>query len=276
MKDSTLIATRSRESRNLRGGYGTGGHSTGTRAKLALMTAALVVAGLSGCATGNFSIPGGTAHLDCQGDGATTVVLMAGMGDDTNVWGPFRATLGPDVRTCAWDYPGVGQSTGGTPMTASVAAAALDATLDAAEVDRPVVLVGHSIAGLTARLFVGLHPEAVSGVVLFDPTISSFAHKYDQTDFQPHWDGTVSSREVDTVTAWPDIPFEILRHDSDGHGDEVWEAADEAAWVAGQADFAGLAAGGVVSEVRDAGHYVYLDQPQTAADAVHRVLDQVE
>ncbi len=199
------------------------------------------------------------------------------MGDDANIWGPFRESLGPDVRTCAWDYPGVGQSTGvAGPMTASVAAAALHATLNAAEVDRPVVLVGHSIAGLTVRLFVGLHPEAVSGVALFDPTVPSFAHKYDRTDFQPHWDGTVSAREVDQVTAWPDIPFEILRHDSGGYRDEVWEVEDEDAWIAGQVDFAQLAPAGIVSEVRDAGHYVYLDQPRIAADAVLRILDQVD
>lgn len=243
---------------------------------LSLIPAALAVVALSGCASNTYSLEGGKAHLECRGAGSTTVVLMAGMGDDTNVWGSLRKTLGPEVRTCAWDYPGVGQSTGTAPMTASVAAAALDATLDAAEVDRPVVLVGHSIAGLTVRLFVGLHPDAVSGVVLFDPTVSSFAQKYDRTDFQPHWDGTVSSREVDEVTAWPDIPFEILRHDSGGHGDEVWETEDEAAWVAGQADFARLAPGGVVSEVRNAGHYVYLDQPQKAANAVQRVLAQIE
>ena len=31
-----------------------------------------------------------------------------------------------------------------------------------------------------------------------------------------------------------------------------------------------------VGEVEDAGHYVQVDQPQIAADAVHRVLSQVE
>lgn len=244
----------------------------------ALIASALAMLTLAGCATDTYnSVQGGQVHLDCQGDGATTVVLMAGMGDDSTVWAPFRETLGPDVRTCAWDYPGVGKTPGVGRITAGIAAASLNATLDAAGVDGPVVLVGHSIAGLTVRLFVGRFPDAVAGVVLFDPTVSSFAYRFDLTEFQPSWDGTVSSREVDKITAWPDIPFEILRHDSDVYAEQkMWDVEVEDAWIAGQADFARLAPAGVVTEVRGAGHNVYLDQPQIAADAVLRVLSQVE
>ncbi len=243
-----------------------------------ILIPALAVLALAGCGSNSdYPVMGGQAHLDCQGDGNTTVILMAGMGDDTTVWGPFRETLGPDIRTCAWDYPGVGESTGTYPMTAGVAAASLNATLDAAEIERPVVLVGHSIAGLTARLFVGQHPDDVAGVVLFDPTVSSFAHRFDLKEFQPSWDGATSSREVDRVIAWPDIPFEILRHDSDVYREQqMWDEEVEDAWIAGQADFAQLAPAGVVSEVKNAGHYVHLDQPRIAADAVLRVLSQID
>jgi pimeloyl-ACP methyl ester carboxylesterase len=246
--------------------------------RLIVVPALVAMFALSGCATGtDYAVMGGQAHLDCQGDGSTTVVLMAGMGDDSTTWQPFRDTLGPGVRTCAWDYPGVGESTGTSPMTAGVAAASLNATLAAAGIDDPVVLVGHSIAGLTVRLFVGQHPEDVAGVVLFDPTVSSFAWRYHFSQLAPAWDGAVSSREVDRITAWPDIPFEILRHDSDVYRDQrTWDAEVEDAWKEGQADFAGIAPAGVVYEVPDAGHYVHLDQPQIAADAVLRVLREVE
>lgn len=54
---------------------------------------------------------------------------MAGMGDDATIWAPFQKRLGPEVRTCAWDYPGAGQSTAAAGPIASVAAAALHATL---------------------------------------------------------------------------------------------------------------------------------------------------
>ena len=197
---------------------------------------------LAGCAAADsYPVTGGQAHLDCEGAGTTTVVLMAGLGDNTTVWGPFRETLGADVRTCAWDYPGVGGSTGKSPMTAGVAADALDETLAAAAIDRPLVLVGHSIAGLTVRLFVGQHPDDVAGVVLFDPTVSSYAHRY-AAEFQPAWNGAVSAQEVDAVTVWPDIPFEILRHDTSlSEAQELGDPEVEALWTAGQQAFAELA-----------------------------------
>jgi pimeloyl-ACP methyl ester carboxylesterase len=237
----------------------------------------LGVLALAGCsAADSYPVPGGQAHLDCEGTGTTTVVLMAGLGDDTTVWGPFRDTLGADIRTCAWDYPGVGKSTGKSPMTAGIAADALDETLTAAGIDRPVVLVGHSIAGLTVRLFVGQHPDDVAGVVLFDPTVSSYARRY-SAEFQPAWDGAVSAQEVDAVTVWPDIPFEILRHDTSvAEAQEMGDAEVEAVWTAGQRAFAELAPRGVVTEVIGAGHYVHFDEPQSGADAVLRVLNQVK
>ena len=160
-----------------------------------------------------YQVDGETAHLQCQGAGSPTLVFLGGKGFTTTTWAELRAALGPDVRTCAWDYPGVGHSTGAPMMTAARAASSLHGTLRAAKVPRPVILVGHSIAGLTTRLYVGEHPADVAGVVLFDPTVASFARMFDDKEFRPGWDGTTSAGQVEQVTAWPDIPFEILRHD---------------------------------------------------------------
>ena len=58
--------------------------------------------------------------------------FLGGMGSTTTTWADLRAALGPDVRTCAWDYPGVGHSTGAPMMTAARAASSLHGTLRAA------------------------------------------------------------------------------------------------------------------------------------------------
>ena len=105
-----------------------------------------------------YQVDGETAHLQCQGTGSPTLVFLGGMGFTTTTWNELRDALGPDVRTCAWDYPGVGHSTGAPMMTADLAASSLHGTLRAADVPLPVILVGHSIAGLTTRLYVGEHP----------------------------------------------------------------------------------------------------------------------
>jgi pimeloyl-ACP methyl ester carboxylesterase len=136
-----------------------------------------------------YQVDGETAHLQCEGSGSPTLVFLGGMGFPTTTWTELRAGLGPDVRSCAWDYPGVSHSTGASMMTAATAASSLHGTLRAADVPRPVVLVGHSIAGLTIRLYVGKHPHGVAGVVLFDPTVASFARMFDEEEFRPRWDG---------------------------------------------------------------------------------------
>jgi pimeloyl-ACP methyl ester carboxylesterase len=223
-----------------------------------------------------YQVDGETAHLQCQGAGSPTLVLLGGQGFTTTTWAKFRAALGPDVRTCAWDYPGVGHSTGAAMMTAARAASSLDGTLSAAKVPRPVMLVGHSIAGLTTRLYVGEHPADVAAVVLFDPTVASFARRFDDKEFRPGWDGTVSAEQVEQISAWPDIPFEILRHDPAVYATrKVWSATVEARWAADQDAFAALATNGTVRVVSGSGHNVYQDAQGVSIAAVRRVLGEV-
>lgn len=216
-----------------------------------------------------------TLHLQCAGTGSPTVMLLAGMGDNTTTWNELRTGLGPNVRTCAWDYPGTGWSTGATMMTAQRAADALDATLAAAGVPRPFVIVGHSIGGLTTRVFVGQHPDDVSGVVLFDPTVADFARMFDSETFRPGWDGTASANSADQVTAWPELPFRILRHDPavyDTH--DIWDSTTETRWAADQTAYSDLNAQGTVALVPGAGHYVYRDSPDLAVSTIRDVLSQ--
>src|SRR3954451_9399872 len=213
---------------------------------VSLLSVAVCVALLAACSASPadpparagdlYQVDGETAHLQCQGTGSPTLVFLGGMGFTTTTWNELRAALGPDVRPCAWDYPGVGHSTGAPMMTAAQAASSLHGTLRAADVPVPVILVGHSVGGLTTRLFVGEHPADVAGVVLFDPTVASFARLFDQKEFRPEWDGAASANQVEQVTAWPDIPFEILRHDPAVYAREkIWSATVEARWATDEA-----------------------------------------
>lgn len=223
-----------------------------------------------------YQVDGETAHLQCQGTGSPTLVFLGGMGFTTTTWDELRASLGPNVRTCAWDYPGVGHSTGPPMMTAAQAASSLHGTLRGADVPLPVILIGHSIAGLTTRLYVGEHPADVAGVVLFDPTVASFARMYDKEEFRPEWDGTASAEQVEQVTTWPDIPFEILLHDPAVYvTNKIWSETVEAKWGADEAAFATLAPTGNVRVVEGSGHNVYQDAQDVSLAAVRQVLDAV-
>jgi pimeloyl-ACP methyl ester carboxylesterase len=223
-----------------------------------------------------YQVDGETTHLQCQGAGSPTLVFLGGKGFTTTTWAELRAALGPDVRTCAWDYPGVGHSTGAPMMTAARAASSLHGTLRAAGVPRPVILIGHSVAGLTTRLYVGEHPADVAGVVLFDPTVASFARMFDDAEFRPGWNGTVSATQVEQVTTWPDIPFEILLHDPVVYAaHQVWSDTVEAQWGVDEAAFAAIAPRGTVRVVQGSGHNVYEDAQGVSVDVVRRVLAAV-
>jgi len=111
--------------------------------------------------------------------------------------------------------------------------------------------------------------------VLFDPTVASFARMFDDTEFRPGWDGTTSARQVEQVTAWPDIPFEILRHDPAVYAaGKVWSATVEDQWGAEDA-FAALAPRGSARAVHGSGHNVYQDAQADSVAAVRRVMGAV-
>ena len=140
-----------------------------------------------------------------------------------------------------------------------------------------MILVGHSIAGLTTRLYVGEHPADVAGVVLFDPTVASFARMFDDEEFRPEWDGTASADQVEQVTTWPDIPFEILLHDPAVYASR--EDLERRPWrpngVPTRPRSPALAPHGTVRVVQGSGHNIHLDAQAASVAAVRRVLDAV-
>jgi len=117
-------------------------------------------------------------------------------------------------------------------------------------------------------------PEQEAACVLLDPTVAAFARMFDDEEFRPRWDGTASADQVDQVTAWPDIPFEILRHDPAVYASRgIWSAAVEAQWGAEQDAFAGLTSDGTVRIVPGSGHNIHLEAPAQTIDAIRRILD---
>ena len=97
---------------------------------------------------------------------------------------------------------------------------------------------------------------------------------YDDEEFRPRWDGTASANQVDRAPTWPDVPFEILRHDPDVYASqEIWSAAVEAQWGAEQDALANLTSNGTVRIVTGSGHNIHQDAPAQTVDAIRRILD---
>jgi pimeloyl-ACP methyl ester carboxylesterase len=88
-------------------------------------------------------------HLIDVGAGPS-VVLETGAGGAAAAWLPVMRLIGDDVRLVAVDR--------------------LHATLLAADVPPPYVLVGHSLGALHVRAFAAAYPTETAGLVLLDPT----------------------------------------------------------------------------------------------------------
>ncbi|KRB48912.1 hypothetical protein ASE02_01040 [Phenylobacterium sp. Root700] len=114
--------------------------------------------------------PGRHLNLVCLGQGAPTVLLESGFGDDSLAWRKVQARVGAFTRVCSYDRAGYGLSDAARRRSdADNAVADLALLLQKAPISGPIVLVGHSLGGLYATHFANLHPGRVAGLVLMDP-----------------------------------------------------------------------------------------------------------
>lgn len=108
-------------------------------------------------------------RIYCTGSGSPTVVLESGLGDGLNQWEQVQPGVAEFSRVCSYDRAGYGGSdTGPMPRTSAQAAGELHALLEAAGERPPYLLVGSSLGGYDVRVFNGVYPDQVSGIVLVD------------------------------------------------------------------------------------------------------------
>jgi len=119
--------------------------------------------------TATATIPHSDIAFRRDGVGERAVVFMHGWIDDLHVWGPVIAALSaPGFETVRLDLAGFGDRTESNgPFTFDRFAADLLAVVDA--VDKPFVLVGHSMAAPIVELVAAARPERALGLVLLAP-----------------------------------------------------------------------------------------------------------
>jgi pimeloyl-ACP methyl ester carboxylesterase len=119
-------------------------------------------------------------HLECKGDAQGPIVLFeAGLSQYTahSTYGKAQDAIASFARVCTYDRAGLGWS---DPIAG---ARTHDDTVDdlrklvaAARLDRPLVLVGHSMGGLIARLYAKKYPKDIAAIVLVDATPEAYLY----------------------------------------------------------------------------------------------------
>jgi pimeloyl-ACP methyl ester carboxylesterase len=116
-----------------------------------------------------YSVNGHNMHLYCTGDGSPTIVLDAGLGNDSLIWGKVQPELSRITRVCSYDRAGYGWSDPQPgPRDADRIADELHSLLTQAGVTGPTVLMGHSIAGIYIRSYATRYPQNIAGLVFVD------------------------------------------------------------------------------------------------------------
>src|SRR5205085_1933646 len=115
------------------------------------------------------AVHGRKMHLICMGQGQPAVVLDSGLSGSALDWSRVQPVVASFTQVCAYDRAGCGWSDPGPrPRTSQQIVDDLHALLQAAGIEPPYVLVGHSCGGLNVRVYAHRYPDEVAGLVLVD------------------------------------------------------------------------------------------------------------
>jgi pimeloyl-ACP methyl ester carboxylesterase len=111
-------------------------------------------------------VGGYRVHLYCTGVGSPTVVIVgAGYSFD---WGLVQSEVSKFTQVCSYDHSGIAWSDDGPKDSCDLRVNEVHTALKNAGVVGPYVLVGHSLGGLVARVYLGNYPDDLAGMVFVD------------------------------------------------------------------------------------------------------------
>lgn len=109
--------------------------------------------------------------LFAAGSGKYTVILEAGGASNHKCWNKIFPEIAKLTRVISYDRPGYLKSEICTKQRDAITIATeLKKALDAGGFSPPFIIAGWSMGGAFARVFCGLYPKSVVGLILVDPT----------------------------------------------------------------------------------------------------------
>lgn len=108
--------------------------------------------------------------LYVSGNGKPAVILEAGGGSNHRTWERVQPNIAEITKVVSYDRPGyLASDSCGSPRDAIRIATELKEALIKANIHPPYILSGWSYGGSLIRVFAGLYPKDVVGMILVDP-----------------------------------------------------------------------------------------------------------
>jgi pimeloyl-ACP methyl ester carboxylesterase len=214
-------------------------------------------------------------------------VFESGLAQPRTTWGRVPADVAAFTQVVVYDRAGLGESDPGpTPRTGKLIVTELHELLKKAGVAGPVVLVGHSFGGMSARLYASRYPNEVAGMVQVDAShedeydrLAALLPPREREEYLKH-EGGGNYEQVDLLAiagelrAAPQlkqIPLVVVSapgNSQSGAGARGAQLHDEL-----QAALARLVPDGSQMIAEKSGHFVQLDRPELVTGAVRKVVD---
>ena len=220
---------------------------------------------------------------------APAVVLEGGFGAGIASWSRVQAEIAKFAQVISYDRAGLGQSElGPKPRSAKQIALELHIALQKAGIKAPYVLVGHSLGGPLIRVFAGMYPNEVAGMILIDPAQETFdewtkihpppGFKDEEAKIAKAPQGLRDEyaaigetyEQARTARVPPGIPVTLLT----AMQDQGMPAEARRVWAEKQKEWIDKVPGGKRIVAEKSGHFIQLQEPELVINAIKEVVEK--
>lgn len=221
-----------------------------------------------------------------------SVIFIAGLGDSCETWKVVQSRISEAASTFSYDRAGIGrsQSVSGT-RTCRCLVEELSELLQVLDVAPPYVLVGHSFGGLVARLYAGLYPQNICGIVLVDAAPEYKELAYEKVlpkeriaeNREYLMNPLQNSERIDKIRSYEqiaehvqlhDIPLSIIMRGLPDEWNEGWpHLAILEIEQKLQAEFQRLSTSSTIRIANQSGHYIHHDEPEIVVEEIMNMLE---
>ncbi len=216
-----------------------------------------------------------------------SVIFIAGLGDSHETWKKVQDRISDETSTLSYDRAGIGRSKDvAVPRTCCDLVEELSELVQALDVEKPYILVGHSFGGLVARLYTSLYPLDICGMVLVDAAPEYKELAYEKVLPENLLAGNreyfenpmLNSEKIDKIQSYKqivdyskqsDIPLSIITRGLPDNNGDGWPSQE----ILGieqslQAEFQWLSTSSKFRIASRSGHYIHHDEPDIVIEEI--------